>query len=397
MFNISNSKDINIFKKTSFAQKGICPAGRLLKLICTLYCFSLCVVSAKAQEEHIVPSDVVIGGQQLGGKTVDEAVKLLDSWRLAHVRAKVYLYLPAENGTQRSWTCRLDELGMDIDTRKMVEEAVNSADELDISPSPVDINNNSQNNTITLPIIWIRDMERLRAFVINKIVPVTKIAAVNARLDNGYRSFHLVPSRTGRQLDIERTISELAELQPNPEGQTTNFALPVVIIQPLIPTDRFADFKHLLGQYSTRYRERNNRQKNIVLACSKINMKILQPGEEFSYNGTVGPRSSITGFSLAPIILGEKHVLDYGGGICQVSSTLYNAVMNARLKVTRRQGHSKRVYYLPEGKDATVSYGAIDFRFVNTTSSKIAILARGVAGRVVIRIVGAANNKVSRN
>ena len=115
------------------------------------------------------------------------------------------------------------------------------------------------------------------------------------------------------------------------------------------------------------------RAANVELAAKLINRTILLPGDEFSYNGSVGPRTAARGFKAASVYENNKMVDGLGGGICQTSSTLYAAVLYADLQVTERHEHSLEITYAPLGMDATVAYGSLDFRFKNNTSMPIKI------------------------
>jgi len=107
-----------------------------------------------------------------------------------------------------------------------------------------------------------------------------------------------------------------------------------------------------------------NRVNNVELACKAINGKILQPGEEFSFNDTVGPRTTDKGYKEATIIVDGEKETGIGGGICQVSTTVYQAALKAGLEITERHEHSKKVSYVPKGDDATIS-GKLDLKFKN--------------------------------
>ncbi|HHW48713.1 MAG TPA: VanW family protein [Clostridiaceae bacterium] len=133
-----------------------------------------------------------------------------------------------------------------------------------------------------------------------------------------------------------------------------------------------------IASYTTKLLNRSeNRVNNIELASNKLDNLVIEPGEEFSFNKVVGRRTKAKGYEEAPIIVqteeGPKESIGIGGGICQVSTTLYNAVEEAGLKVTERHMHSKDIGYVPEGEDATVAYGTADFKFVNTRDNPIII------------------------
>jgi vancomycin resistance protein YoaR len=171
--------------------------------------------------------------------------------------------------------------------------------------------------------------------------------------------------------------------------------IPVEFIKAELTTEEarsrlFADdLAYFSTKFNTNTTNNANRAHNMRLASSKINGMILLPGEEFSFNTVVGPRSTAAGYKSANIYSAGEVVDGVGGGICQVSSTLYGAVLRADLDVSYRRNHSLTVGYVPYGQDATVSYGAIDFKFVNSTGWPVKIVA-GVTSdnNMYFRLIG---------
>jgi len=148
-------------------------------------------------------------------------------------------------------------------------------------------------------------------------------------------------------------------------------------------------FQDLLGSYSTRYDERNkDRTNNLNLAAEKINEIVLSPGEEFSYNKIVGERTISAGYKESKIYSNGQVVDGLGGGICQISSTLYNAVIFANLSVTERHNHQFVTSYVEPGRDATVAYGSKDFRFINNRAYPIKIKMSVNSGVAKVEIYG---------
>lgn len=129
------------------------------------------------------------------------------------------------------------------------------------------------------------------------------------------------------------------------------------------------------------------RISNINLAINKINNYIIKPNGVFSFNKIVGERSAKSGYKKAPIIDNGKDKSGYGGGICQLSSTLYNAANKAGLKILERHAHSKEVHYVAKGKDAAVNYGNKDLKFKNIKAYNVKIIARIVSNKVVVSMV----------
>lgn len=145
----------------------------------------------------------------------------------------------------------------------------------------------------------------------------------------------------------------------------------------------------LMGEFSTRIVDNDeSRVKNLYLACSKLNGKITAPGEIFSFNDTVGPRTEERGFEYGYVFEGSKKKQEVGGGVCQVSSTLFNAARQAGMEIVERHQHKRKVDYVKLGNDATVSYGELDFRFKNVSDYPVKIEAGVLSGRVVVRLWG---------
>lgn len=153
-------------------------------------------------------------------------------------------------------------------------------------------------------------------------------------------------------------------------------------------------FPNVLGTFTTRYDASNkNRSNNISLATKKINSTVILPGETFSYNKTVGKRTIESGYKEAGAYAGGMVVQSIGGGICQVSSTLYNAVLYANLEIVDRSNHYFQASYVDAGRDATVSWGGPDFKFKNNRQYPIKIEATSKNGVTKVSIKGIKEEK----
>lgn len=146
-----------------------------------------------------------------------------------------------------------------------------------------------------------------------------------------------------------------------------------------------------LGSYVTRYQMGNKgRAHNIVLSAQAINGKVIFPGEIFSFNEIVGERTKERGYQKAQVIVQGEFAEDIGGGICQVSSTLFNAADLQGIQIIERYTHSRSVPYVPPGRDATVSWWGPDFVFKNMYNEPIVIRARAVKGILSVEILSSA-------
>ena len=191
------------------------------------------------------------------------------------------------------------------------------------------------------------------------------------------------------QPGVTLSESDLKDAVKNSDGNVIK--IPAKIKQPTTTSEQLRStlLAHELGKYTTDYSSSSaDRAYNIKLACEKINGYVLAPGEEFSYNEVVGPRTVERGFRVANVYVGNTVQPGIGGGICQVSSTMYNSVVFADLEVTARRNHTLPVSYVPMGRDATVSYGSTDFKFKNNTKMPIEIRAIAENGLNTIIILG---------
>lgn len=175
--------------------------------------------------------------------------------------------------------------------------------------------------------------------------------------------------------------SELVEKILAVSGTGGNVEMPLYVTE---SGYSFEDIPHLeevvVASYTTYFNSADvGRNKNIELSAQAINNVIVGSGDQFSFNTVVGPRDEANGYQPAPEIINKKVVMGIGGGICQTSSTLFNAVDQVFIKMVERHHHSLDIGYVPKGRDATVSYGGLDFRFQNT--SDVPFLIKTIYGK----------------
>jgi len=232
---------------------------------------------------------------------------------------------------------------------------------------------------------------------------------VDATLRRRETEMIITPGRTGRAIPM-RTVrltagqalsdpeaqAEVAALIRQPLDEWAQETLPIRLDVPLEETPpriaerdlqqiqvRLAIFSTSLGSSS------RDRTHNIDLARQAVDGVVLMPGDVFSYNELVGPRTSARGYRVAPIISQGDYDLGIGGGICQLSGTLYNAALLAGCEIVTRHRHAFPIGYLPSGRDATVAYGALDLRFKNTHASPVLVESRLYERRLYVSIWGA--------
>lgn len=195
----------------------------------------------------------------------------------------------------------------------------------------------------------------------------------------------IAPSQVGASFDI-------AEAQKALDSSTERMVtIPAKIVQPKITTADLKSrlFSDTLASASSKYNAGlANRTKNVSLAANFMNNTILNPGDVFSFNKAVGPRNYGRGFVDATVFANGTTEDGVGGGICQVSSTLYLATLKADLQIVERRNHSLMVTYVPLGQDATVVYGSIDYKFRNDTDYPIKVVSKASGSTLTISIVG---------
>lgn len=199
--------------------------------------------------------------------------------------------------------------------------------------------------------------------------------------------FSVYPSENG--IDFNISLEEAKAIISS--EQKEEYSIPLKVIYPNVTTNMIGTeaFPDLLSNFSTNYATSNrNRTTNLILAANKINGTVLIPGETFSYNKVVGARTIAAGYKEAPIYVQGRVEDGLGGGICQITSTLYNAVVYANLEVTQRTNHQFVPSYVTASRDATVVYGAIDFQFKNNREYPIKLVCSVSGGVANFKIFG---------
>jgi vancomycin resistance protein YoaR len=204
---------------------------------------------------------------------------------------------------------------------------------------------------------------------------------------------------TGLELDIEANLKLIENCILLRNFQQLN--LQTIEKKPKILYDEIKEIKYELSSFFTKFNTGDvNRSHNIKLACERINGKILMPGEILSMNMELGPRTLENGFKEAPVILKDELVQGTGGGICQVTTTLYVAVLKSLLEVVERTPHSMPLTYVSAGQDATIAEGTIDFKFRNKkvygnldNDYPVCIYAGVEGNKIIVKIFGRDYNK----
>ncbi|MBR2743672.1 MAG: VanW family protein [Clostridia bacterium] len=269
-----------------------------------------------------------------------------------------------------------------IDGNNLIVSNSSSGNRIQVDTFKSDIQNALANDNLTIEL------------------PVEQYEADSVDIDAIYKEVHKEPvdatfttnpyqiHKEENGLDFDITLEQARELISKPQE---TYTIPLKVLTPKVtvkglPQEAFPD---QLGTYSTTYASSNyNRSSNIALAAKSVNNYVLMPGETFSYNGTVGQRTAARGYKEAGVYVNGEVSTDYGGGICQVSSTIYNAVLLANLEIVARTNHTFIPAYVPAGQDATVSWGSPDFQFKNNRSYPVRIVTSAGGGHITASVYG---------
>jgi vancomycin resistance protein YoaR len=351
---------------TIFMGKGgfFMPKKVWVKILFSISIFSVLLISGYATS-GIIPTNVFMEEIDISGLSIEKAGK-----KVQDNLSKIFF-------TYKTFSCSLspEELGINIDYHKSF--------------------NNLKNRTI-----WQKVLMNFQEthFVLEKTYDENKMEDALIAISNGVsippKDAYLEmegtkivekPGTWGTKVDIELLKSIIIK------GNLKNkYLIPVRSVEPKITVADLKELKPniLLAQYTTKFVKNPNRTENIRIACEAIKKTLIPPGEIFSFNQVVGPREEEKGYLNAMVILGGDFIPGIGGGICQVSSTLYNAVLLAGLEIVERYPHSLRIDYVPLGRDATVTYGIKDFKFKNNTPGYLLIDYNIVGQELTLSIYG---------
>ncbi|MGP4074995.1 VanW family protein [Halobacillus sp. K22] len=219
--------------------------------------------------------------------------------------------------------------------------------------------------------------------IMEQVGKIVKEEPINAKIGE---SGEIVAEKAGYKLDPKVFTEKLYDsLYSQSERK---IEVPLATIHPKVDSEVLASIRaKIIGHYDTYFNSNNKeRTHNIRLAAESIDSTVVFPGETFSFNKVVGKRTKEKGYMPAPVIVRGEVSEGIGGGICQVSSTIFNAVDNAGVQIEQRYSHSKRVPYVPEGRDATVSWYGPDFTFKNIYNQPLLLRANVYGGQMSVSV-----------
>ncbi|MGI6227168.1 MAG: VanW family protein [Peptococcales bacterium] len=354
------------------------------KLIYIIFLFFLIPIHG-TNREPIFIDNVFIHGIDVSGLNRVEAERKIKPYLKKVFDQKVIIQHPEQ---KEIWITTYKEMGIGVNLEKALNEGLTLGNQGVIFKrwwERLKIKKDGFYVPLELEIredLAIFEIERLTAEILQK--------PQNAKFKITSQNIVIIePDISGVGIEVEKMISEL---KGNLKLQGP---LSIKVVTKEIKADTTEeDLKKLnvhtlIGQFTTWFNpQQKSRSANIKLAAQALNDYLLAPKEEFSFNKIVGPRTKEAGYNDAPIILNKQFVDGLGGGVCQVSSTLYNVLIRSNLLIVERHPHSLPVGYVPKGMDAAVVYGLKDLRFMNNTKGHILFKTYVGQGSITIKLFG---------
>ncbi|MDA8233382.1 MAG: VanW family protein [Clostridia bacterium] len=339
------------------------------------------VVLAYSPEETAIYQGVRINQVDVGGLTKEAAF----------ARLKYNLQLDLESTElkllygQQEWLVPFYQFKANYDLDKAIEEAAQVGHQENLflrALSNFQLSRQKKN----IPVEIRFDRNLLQAQLQKKVSSINK-PANDAQITLVGDQFEIKPEQNGVNIDVEKNLQLLEQRVREKSEEPVN--LVTDIVKPRLIADDLKDIKDSIAVFATSFNLGNtNRVHNIKLAAKEIDGVVVKPGEVFSFNDKVGQRLRKFGYKEAPVISNSKLVPGIGGGVCQVSTTLYHSVLHAGLEVKERTPHSKPPTYVPLGQDAAVADNLLDFKFVNTRQASIYIQSEVRTDQVIVRFFG---------
>ena len=318
--------------------------------------------------EDQILRNVYIGPVDASGMTAREAAQAMEDYRQEHLADQVTMKVE-----DQSAEATLDELGLEYrDTDQVVSQAVSYGKEGSVIQRFRRIRALSDGKHVIKEGLQL-DPETAKNVMNERAVPLA-VGAENAYIERtGEGTFQVVKEKEGYTVDVDASIKRIDQyLEENWKHQDFSIEMVLVKEEPEITSADLSTIEDELGSFSTDAGG-GDRWQNLSTGVSKLNGTILMPGESLSVCDATAPYDAEHGYVEAGSYENGQVVDSYGGGICQVSTTLYNAVLNAELQVDQRYPHSMLVNYVKPSRDAAIAEGILDFVFTNNYDTPIYI------------------------
>lgn len=341
------------------------------------------LVSVDAGEQETIPSTVYIGDTDVSGMTKEEAENVLET-EASKQDNTMFTLSTGDKHIQVS----AEDLGLSVSNPEIVEEALHLGktgnliarykDKKDLEHEPKRYTLRYQADESKVETLLGINKENLNQ------------EAVNSTLKRENNAFTIIEGKNGIEVDVAESVKKIQSyLEEEWDGSNASIELATKVTEPEGSKEQLSKVKDVLGSFHTDFSSSSaGRYKNVENGADKINGSVVYPGEQFSVYETVSPFDAENGYELAGSYENGTTVQSYGGGICQVSTTLYNAVILAELQVDERFNHSMIVNYVKPSMDAAIAGTSKDLKFTNNTDAPIYIEGYTSGGQIYFNIYG---------
>ncbi len=332
---------------------------------------------AQVADEDTILDGIYIGTVNVSGMTLTEAEAAISDY--VDEISEETITLSAEGNTAET---TLDELGFAEDAKATIEEALQYGRTGNLVRRYKEQKDLEQEDKV-LPLTLTADEEQLTAWLEENVDELNQ-EAVNYGLTRENGEFVIIDGQNGLEVNVEASVRVIVDYFSEGWQDDTDIELVVEVTEPEGTAEDLEKVQDVLGTYSTDYSSSaSGRKQNVANGASRINGTVVYPGETFSVYEAVSPFDAENGYALAGSYENGTTVETYGGGICQVSTPLYNAVIRAELEIVERYGHSMIVGYVDPSADAAIAGTYKDLKFTNNTDAPIYI--EGVTDGATIR------------
>lgn len=339
--------------------------------------------ASAADTEDTINKGVIIGTTDVSGMTAKEAKDAVQKEAAEELKDKVTLTVGSSKVEASA-----AELGMSWSNEEIVEEALGLGKSGNIVKRYKD-NKDLENHNKTYAIQYGTDKAAIKSYLKSQKEKLDCEAVEGSLSKDENGEFVIEPGVTGIVLNVDKSTQKVFEyMDESWKGNGGEVQLVADEDKPRGTEEELSQVKDVLGTATTYYGSTYERNTNVEVGASKINGALLYPGESYSVTAAVIPFTAENGYELAPSYESGKVVDTYGGGICQVSTTLYNALLKAELEILERHNHTMTVSYVDPSKDAAIAEGLMDLQFSNNTDYPIYIEGYGYGGELTFTVYG---------
>ena len=348
--------------------------------------------SSSKMQDGTIKQGVYAGSIDISGMTASEASAAINNYVSGLQGGSITLNAASGN----SVTVTAADLGLKWDNTDIVTEALGLGKSGNVIKRYKEITDLQKQNKVY--DIKLTADETKAAATLSADCSVYDCPAVDSTLTREDGEFKMVSGQDGQKLNIDESVKTIeAFFEKGYDGQAATIDLVVDTQKPKGDSETLSKIKDVLGTFTTSYKSSGaDRSANVANGCSHINGHIVYPGEQFSVYNAVSPFTEENGYHMAGSYLNGLVVESLGGGICQVSSTLYNAVLRAELQVDQRQNHSMVVDYVPHSGDAAISGTSKDFKFTNNLEYPVYIEGYTADKQITFTIYGVETRPANR-